>query len=82
MEGAIDLDRCKGPALRQVGRVRCWCWRASFWLDIFVFIATSFEPYHSSLSSVNMFEKQSAGDQICCTVPKSKQREREIAQIE
>ena len=36
MEGAIDLDRCKSPALRQVVRVRCWCWRASFWLDIFV----------------------------------------------
>ena len=25
----------KRPALRQVGRVRSWCWRASFWLDTF-----------------------------------------------
>ena len=46
------------------------------------FIATSFEPYHSSLSSVNIKSKQSAVDQICCTVPKLKQREREIAHIE
>ena len=57
MEGAIDLDRCESPALRQVVRVRFWCWRASFWFDIFVFIATSFEPYHSSLSSVNISQK-------------------------
>ena len=82
MEGAIALNRCYGPALRQVGRVRGWCWRASFRLDILMFIATSFEPYHSSLSSVNIKSKQSAVDQICCTVPKLKQREREIAHIE
>ena len=54
MEGAIALNRCYGPALRQVGRVRSWCWRASFRLDILMFIATSFEPYHTSLSSVNI----------------------------
>ena len=34
MEGAIALNY-ERPALRQVGRVRGWCWRASFWLDIF-----------------------------------------------
>ena len=45
MEGAIDLNRCYGPTLRQAGRVRCWCWKASLWLDICVFIATNFEPY-------------------------------------
>ena len=44
MEGAIDLNRCYGwKSQRLVSR-------ASFWLDIFVFIATSFEPLHSSLS--------------------------------
>ena len=36
MKLAVDLDWCKSPAFRQLGRVRCWCWRASLWSDIFV----------------------------------------------